>query len=100
MQIVIYGAIFLTGMLAGFLLNLSIIHVKEDKTASELMANAFGEHILNRRAAIENNIGLQLDVNKIKKNKDSDRILRKANELEMLRNINKYKEILTNIKKY
>ena len=94
MQILIYGAIFLTGMLAGFLLNLSIINIKEEKTASEQMVKAFEKETMNRKASVENNIGLQLDVNRIRKNKDSDLILRKANELEMIRNINKYKEIL------
>ena len=94
MQIIIYGVIFLTGMLAGFLLNLSIINIKEEKTASELMVKAFEKETMNRKASVENNIGLQLDVNKIRKNKDKDLILRRANELEMLQNINKYKEIL------
>ena len=94
MQIIIYGAIFLTGMLAGFLLNLSIINIKEEKTASELMVKAFEKETMSRRASVENNIGLQLDVNKIRKTKDKDLILRRANELEMLQNINKYKEIL------
>ena len=94
MQIIIYGAIFLTGMLAGFLLNLSIINIKEEKTASDVMAKAFEKETMNRKASVENNIGLQLDVNKIRKTKDKDLILRRANELEMLQNINKYKEIL------
>ena len=94
MQIIIYGAIFLTGMLAGFLLNLSIIHIKEETMASDVMAKAFEKETMSRRASVENNIGLQLDVNKIRKTKDKDLILRRANELEMLQNINKYKEIL------
>mgnify|MGYP003408349951 FL=1 len=94
MQIIIYGAIFLTGMLAGFLLNLSIINIKEEKTASDVMAKAFEKETMNRKASVENNIGLQLDVNRIRKTKDKDLILRRANELEMLQNINKYKEIL------
>ena len=95
-----YILAFIIVVLAGTIIHSFVVKYYEDKNYYEFdfefcreMLNDQKEYEI-RKASFENNIGKQLDVNKIRTDKEQNKVLQEAKKREMLEIINKYKEIL------
>ena len=96
-----YILAFTIGVLAGTIIHSFVVKYYEDKNYCNELDFEFCREMLNdqkeyeiRKASFENNIGKQLDVNKIRTDKEQNKVLQEAKKREMLQIINKYKEIL------
>lgn len=77
------------------------LNMEEDKQYIKELNETFNrENITSkkvyeeRKIAFENNVGKQLDINKIRTDKEENKVLKEAEKRNMLQTINKYKEIL------
>lgn len=98
----------IVGCVMGFLTHYIITTIKEEKAYKVEMDEVFEINKLQeslgyvyeqetyekRKEAHTRNKHLQLDVNKIRKDKMNDKVLRAYKEREMIQVINKYKDLL------
>lgn len=101
LDILLYIVFFSMGMAVGTIIHILVVKYYEDKNYCNELDFEFCRETLNdqkkyelRKAAFENNVGKQLDVNKIRTDKEENKVLKEAEKREMLQTINKFKEIL------
>lgn len=101
LDILMYIVFFSIGMVVGTIIHILVIRFYEDKLYEDELNKEFDRENLNnqiiyqqRKIAFENNIGKQLDVNKLKNDKEQNQVLQEVKRRDLMQNINKYKQIL------
>ena len=101
LDILLYIVFFSIGMAVGTIIHILVIRFYEDKLYEDELNKEFDRENLNnqiiyqqRKIAFENNIGKQLDINKLKNDKINNQVLQEVKRRDLMQNINKYKQIL------
>lgn len=101
LDILLYIVFFSIGMAVGTIIHILVVRFYEDKLYEDELNKEFDRENLNnqiiyqqRKIAFENNIGRQLDVNKVRTDKEQNKVLQEVKKREMLQTIKKYKQIL------
>ena len=101
LDILLYIVFFSIGMVVGTIFHILVIRFYEEKLYEYELNKEFDRENLNeqivyeqRKIAFENNIGKQLDINKLKNDKEQNQVLQEVKRRDLMQNINKYKQIL------
>ena len=101
LDILLYIVFFSIGMVVGTIIHILVIRFYEEKLYEDELNKEFDRENLNeqiiyqqRKIAFENNIGKQLDINKLKNDKEQNQVLQEVKRRDLMQNINKYKQIL------
>ena len=101
LDILLYIVFFSIGMVVGTIFHILVVRFYEDKLYEDELNKEFDRENLNdqiiyqqRKIAFENNIGKQLDVNKLKNDKENNQVLQEVKRRDLMQNVNKYKQIL------
>ena len=101
LDILMYIVFFSIGMVVGTIIHILVIRFYEEKLYEDELNKEFDRENLNeqiiyqqRKIAFENNIGKQLDINKLKNDKEQNQVLQEVKRRDLIQNINKYKQIL------
>lgn len=101
MNILSYLIAFLLGCLISSLTYITYLKFKEDKNYKKDLSELFNREVLiqkaqyeNRKVAYENNSEIQLDINKIKKDKENNIVNKILEERKLIQSVNSYKEII------